>query len=249
MNYAPENELGVVFLFAHLAKRWRLRVDEIKPGFPDCIAFQKSNGREKKIRIEFEFRSKNFKDHNHDARKCDWIVCWEHNWPASPKHLNIIELRREFGLGFNIWMMPVKSEYQKALKGYPRGDWSVPPQAHKDDLILFYFSGGNEKCIRFIYACSERAYFVKRADWKKGTTSWKRESDNRAWIRRVCVLKAPIFLEDLQKHRVLGTAGFVRADMRGRLNVTEYWPYLLDLILRRNPLFKRRLKKYSPESI
>jgi hypothetical protein len=26
MRYAPENELGVVFLPAHMAKRWRLRV-------------------------------------------------------------------------------------------------------------------------------------------------------------------------------------------------------------------------------
>src|ERR1017187_7200790 len=114
MNYAPENELGVVFLFAHLAKRWRLRIDEIRPGFPDCIAFQKAHSKEKRIRIEFEFKSQNFHTHGHDPSKCDWIVCWEHNWPSAPKHLNIIELRREFGLGFNVWVMPVGKEYQEA---------------------------------------------------------------------------------------------------------------------------------------
>lgn len=42
LHYAPENELGVVFLFAHLAKRYRLIIDEIKAGFPDCIAYQKT---------------------------------------------------------------------------------------------------------------------------------------------------------------------------------------------------------------
>ena len=113
MNYAPENELGVVFLFAHLAKRWRLRIDEIKPGFPDCIAFQKSHGKEKRIRIEFEYKSKNFLLHHHKENKCDWIVCWEHNWPAVPKKLQIVELRREFGLGFNIWIMPVVPDFQE----------------------------------------------------------------------------------------------------------------------------------------
>ncbi len=38
LAYAPENELGVVFIFSHLLKRWRLKVDKIRPGFPDCIA-------------------------------------------------------------------------------------------------------------------------------------------------------------------------------------------------------------------
>jgi hypothetical protein len=41
----------------------------------------------------------------------------------------------------------------------------------------------------------------------------------------------------------------VRGDLRGRLNVTEYWPYLYDLIARRNPSARRSLGKYSPESV
>jgi len=139
MHYAPETELGVVFLFAQLAKRWRLRIDEIKPGFPDCIAYQKARGKEKRIDIEFEYQSKNFERHGHDPKKCDWIVCWEHNWPKVPKHLYVVELRREFGLGFNVWVMPVKKEYQEDLDKYPRGPWSAPAQAHKNDLMLFYF--------------------------------------------------------------------------------------------------------------
>lgn len=247
MHYAPENEMGVVFLFSHLAKRWRLRVEEIKTGFPDCIVYQKAHGKEKRIAIEFEFKSKNFDIHRHSAKKCDWIVCWEHNWPAAPKHLNIVELRREFGQGFNVWVMPVKKEYQEDLENYPYGPWSAPAQAHKNDLVLFYFSGGENKCIKYIYRCVERAFFVKKASWKKGIDQWKKASDHRATIKRICELKAPVFLADLQRHRVLRTAGFVRSDLRGRVNATEYWPYLHDLITRRNPLSRALLKKFSPD--
>lgn len=58
MDYAPDNEQGVVFLFSHLArKKFGLRVERVQTGFPDCIAYRG----DKRIRIEFEFKSKNFK--------------------------------------------------------------------------------------------------------------------------------------------------------------------------------------------
>lgn len=37
---APTNELGVVFLFAHIAKRLQFRIEEIRPAFPDCLAYR-----------------------------------------------------------------------------------------------------------------------------------------------------------------------------------------------------------------
>src|SRR5258708_23020756 len=46
------------------------------------------------VRIEFEFESKNFHYHGHDATKCDIIVCWKHNWPDKPEHLDVVELRQ-----------------------------------------------------------------------------------------------------------------------------------------------------------
>jgi hypothetical protein len=58
LRLAPENEQGVVFLFAHLAKKWRLRVEEIRQEFPDCIAYQKTHGREKRVRINGVRREK-----------------------------------------------------------------------------------------------------------------------------------------------------------------------------------------------
>ena len=107
LHYAPQNEMGVVFLFPHMLKKLRLTIDEIRRQYPDCIAYQKVGGGQKKIRIEFEFKSRNFKSQKHDPKGCDWIVCWEHNWPDIPKHLKVVELRKEFGLGFNVWIQPV----------------------------------------------------------------------------------------------------------------------------------------------
>jgi hypothetical protein len=241
LRYAPHNELGVVFLFAHLAKKWRLRVDTIQPGFPDCIAFQKIQGKERRIRIEFEFKSKNFKAHKHDARKCDWLVCWEHNWPDAPLTLNIVELRREFGLGFNVWIVPVKEPYKEILAEIPYSDlWSVPSQAHAKDLILFYFTIP-ETHIAHLFVLKERARKVK-ADWKPG-------KDYMAPINRVCRPKAPIFFEDLKRHKILSTAPFVRGRMQGRYNASEYWPYLYKMIIQRNPSLKQKLKKFAPENI
>lgn len=239
LQYAPGNELGVVFLFAHLAKKWRLKIENIKAGFPDCIAYQKTQKGERRIRIEFEYKSKSFKTHGHSAKDCDWIVCWEHNWPDAPKNLQIIELRLEFGLGFNVWIMPVKSLYKEELVDTTTGIWSVPSQAHKGDLVIFYFTLP-EKALKYVYRLKERAAKM-RAGYKPGM-------DYKASITRVCELKGMVFLEDLRRHKVLSTAGFVRTQ-RGRPNITEYWPYLYDIIIRRNPAVKPTLSKYAPESL
>lgn len=240
MQYAPENELGVVFLFSHLAKKWRLRIEQIRPHFPDCIAYQKTKGGEKRLRIEFEFRSRSFKTHGHSAKKCDWIVCWEHNWSEVPKNLYVIELRKEFGLGFNVWIQPVGDPFKKQLSEKNQWLWSVPRNAHQGDLILFYHNYP-DKCIKNIFALKGHAEHV-RATWKRGM-------DYMGQIRRICNLKAPIFFEDFQRDRILKTAGFVRARMQGRQNATEYWPYLHEMIVRHNPSVKNKLKKFAPDQL
>ena len=43
-----------------------------------------------RLRIEFEHRSRNFRDHHHDPAACDLIVCWHHDWPECP--LEVLEL-------------------------------------------------------------------------------------------------------------------------------------------------------------
>ena len=45
----------------------------------------------KRVRIEFEYRSSNFRSAGHDPRGGDLIVCWLHNWTDCP--LEVVELR------------------------------------------------------------------------------------------------------------------------------------------------------------
>jgi hypothetical protein len=77
------------------------RVEKVRAGYPDCIAYSQG----KRIRIEFEYRSRNFRVHKHRLRACDWIVCWIHDWPEKPKNLRVVELRKEYGLVFNVWLL------------------------------------------------------------------------------------------------------------------------------------------------
>ena len=242
LRYAPANELAVVFLFAHVARKWRLRVDAVRSSFPDCVAYQKIQGKEKRVRIEFEFNSRNFKTHGHDASQCDWIVCWEDDWPDAPANLKIRELRREFGLGFNVWIMPIHDPFKRELDRINSFDdsWSLPSQCHKGDLILYYFTHP-EKSISNVFVAEDRS--------QKVTAGWREGKDYMGPIRRVCRLKAPVFFEDLQRHRVVSTAHFVRGQMRGRPNATEYWPYLYEMIVKRNPAVEPKLRRFAPGNI
>lgn len=91
--WAPVNEQGVVFLFGMIAHELGLQVELVRSGYPDCIARRDiGKGRWEEVRVEFEFRSTNFK---HDASECDMIVCWVHDWKNCPSHLEVIELKEE----------------------------------------------------------------------------------------------------------------------------------------------------------
>jgi hypothetical protein len=92
--YAPVNENGVVFLFGKVAADLNMYVETIRPGFPDCVAKRYvGNGKWEEVRIEFEFRSSGFVQHNHNPTDCDAIVCWDHDWLDCPKHIEIIDLQ------------------------------------------------------------------------------------------------------------------------------------------------------------
>lgn len=236
LHYAPMNELGVVFLFPGWAKKHHLVIDQIRPRFPDCIAYQKGDPHKKPIRIEFEFRSKNFKRHsNYSRKRCDWVVCWEDNWPGAPDYLRIIELRKDYGLGFNVWSQSADKPYNERISKvtYDK-DWSVSSLAHKGDLILFY--NKPEKCFKDIFRLVGRV--------KECEAGWKTGNDFMGPIRRVCHLEGPVFWRDLKRHPILKTSNFVRSRLQGRPRLTEYWPYLFDLIIERNPSLKGVLGKY-----
>lgn len=241
LHYAPQNELGVVYLFSFFIKKLRLRVDQIRPQFPDCIAYQKIGGKEKRILIEFEYKSKNFKTQRHNSKGCDWIVCWEHNWPDVPSHIEVVELRKYFGLGFNVWIAPVSGKYSGIISEIKSNwSWTVSRIAHKGDLVLYYRTLPDQ----FI-----KDIFKLVSPMEKGKANYKKGIGYFGSIKRVCSLKSPIFFDDLKRHKILKTAGFVRGGMRTSYKATEFWPHLYDLIINRNPSLKKALSKYSPDKL
>jgi len=91
MVYAPLNEAGVILLFARVMDDLGIIYESSPPRFPDMIGRRRVGGKWQRVRIEFEYKSSNFKEHGHDPSKCDIIVCWEHDWPDCP--IEVIELR------------------------------------------------------------------------------------------------------------------------------------------------------------
>jgi hypothetical protein len=92
MSYAPTNEMGVMVLFAAEAKRLGFRILRLQAGCPDCEAMREiAPGRWQRVRIEFEFESRNFLAHGHKLEDCDLIVCWEHNWQHC--QMEVMELK------------------------------------------------------------------------------------------------------------------------------------------------------------
>lgn len=90
--FAPVNEQGVVLLFGMVADDLGYGVETVTTGFPDCTARRRVAGDLwESVRVEFEFRSRSFRDHGHDPDGCDVIVCWEHDWPDCP--LEVLALR------------------------------------------------------------------------------------------------------------------------------------------------------------
>lgn len=92
LAHAPVNEAGVILLFGMIAGEIGYSIDNVQGGFPDCEGKRRvSAERWERVRIEFEYRSRNFVRHQHDPRGCDLIVCWEHDWAECP--LEVIELK------------------------------------------------------------------------------------------------------------------------------------------------------------
>jgi len=91
--YAPLHENGVLFLCGRVANDLHMYIEEIKPGFPDCVARRFTGKGWERVRIEFEYQSSNFHQHKHDPKDCDIVVCWKHDWKDCP--LEVIELQTE----------------------------------------------------------------------------------------------------------------------------------------------------------
>jgi hypothetical protein len=93
LRHEPVNEQGVVLLFGMLAKELGYVIEAVQTGFPDCEAKRRiTPERWQRVDIEFEFESRNFRDHGHPASGCDLIVCWRHNWDECPENIEVVEL-------------------------------------------------------------------------------------------------------------------------------------------------------------
>ncbi|MCJ7505532.1 EVE domain-containing protein [Candidatus Bathyarchaeota archaeon] len=83
--FEPTDETGVVFLFAKYHRQLGFPyVKQIREKFPDAVVLD-HDGHEKTV--EFELMSSNFPQHGHGASKCDFIVCWEHDWTDMPREV------------------------------------------------------------------------------------------------------------------------------------------------------------------
>jgi hypothetical protein len=93
LRHEPVNEQGVVLLFGMVAKELGYTVEAVQSGFPDCEAKRQiAPQRWQRVHLEFEFESRNFRDHGHSLTGCDVIVCCRHNWPDCPPQIEILEL-------------------------------------------------------------------------------------------------------------------------------------------------------------
>jgi hypothetical protein len=78
-------------LFGSVARELGFVILRAQAEFPDCEAMREIEpNRWQRVRIEFEYESRNFFEHMHQAADCDLIVCWSHNWPDCP--LEVLEL-------------------------------------------------------------------------------------------------------------------------------------------------------------
>lgn len=68
-------------------------MEAVQAGFPDCEAKRPIGpGQWQRVRIEFEYESRNFRDHGHPVDGCDVIICWRHNWFECQARLEVVEL-------------------------------------------------------------------------------------------------------------------------------------------------------------
>jgi len=151
--YAPLNENGVIFLFGKVAEDLNMYIEEIKPGFPDCIGKRFIGKGWESVAIEFEFKSSNFKLHKHDPKKCDIIVCWENDWKDCP--LEVIELKTEI----------IGMENKPVL----RPDKKVPPS--KDISLGIFLNNSNENVKKWYNQLYEKMTAYDDNIWAKITAS------------------------------------------------------------------------------
>jgi hypothetical protein len=253
MVHAPENEQGVVLLFAKLHRKLGFpTIDVIKTGFPDCWAIHRTATGSKRTWIEFEFKSSSFRTHLKQLKrikpKRGYVVCWEHNWPGCDKFAEVIDLRHQANVGRRVFLQSTKPEFQAGLDGTPKSQkkrqiWTVAHRAKPGDILLMWRAGTHSEARRRDVDPGLLQSFANVFE----VTSFPKHDAKRgreAHVRQIALLENPLYLDKIKSDPVLRNAPWVRASMQGRPDITSYWWRLHHLLLELNPKL-RRDKKFA----
>jgi hypothetical protein len=221
-------------------------VEQIRTGFPDCIARRRTATGDRSVKIEFEYRAKDFVSHGHLAqmtrrrvRKVT-VICWDDNWLDPPGRVEIISLKQYLGFR-RVFMMSSreKEEYTRFFDSRKKtSGWSLPTRAQRGDLILVYRTataktpGRIEDIVEIIAKDEGR-------DPKWGAFGQ---------IRKVAKLASPIFLDDFRDDFALRRSPLKSAPYyQGRREITHLWPDVYRLVVKKNPNAKQDLRSYHPK--
>ena len=254
MRYAPENELGVVLLFGKIHRELGFpEIDVVQPWFPDCWAYQRTGRGTRKVWIEFEFRSRSFKSHLADLKKLrprrGYVVCWENDWPEVRKYADVIELKTAVGFGKRVWIQSTDPIYQEALNDAPSRQrltwrWTVSGRARPGDIVLMYRSGTKTDARHYevdIALLQSIANIYEITSHPKRDKKWGWQ----AHVRQLASLRVPLRLTHMREDLYLSRAGWLRAQLFGRPEVTAEWWRLSQLIMEANPELRKNKRFIS----
>ncbi len=258
VQHAPENEAGVILLFAKLHKKIGFPIiDRIQDRFPDCYAYRRTPNGTRRIWIEFEYRSNAFKRHLRQLKgvrpKKGLVVCWHHDWLECERHAEVIELRSCIGLGRRVWLQSTLPEFQWGLDQTPyrrrnQMQWTVSGRARPGDLVLMWRAGTMAEAKKYK---ADEDLLHSFANIFEVTTRPRRD---RKWgwqanVRQLALLRNPLPLGALRADRILSRTPWMKFDLRGRWDVTPYWWRLSELIARLNPELKKNKRFQAASSL
>lgn len=199
--YSPINENGVIFIFGKVIEDLNMYIEEIKPGFPDCIGRRFTGKGWEKVYIEFEFKSSHFKDHGHNVEECNIIVCWENDWPECP--IEIIELKdiiktlpnrhvqrpdiateeEKYTLESHLERVSPKvrtlfEAFDKRVKSISEEIWSKPTSSgltyYSPERVFIYMDFQKQGLRIILFTRGKEIEGIERGQWAKGGAKWGR---------------------------------------------------------------------------
>jgi hypothetical protein len=94
LKFAPVNEKGVAYLFGMVSLELGFVVEALRTEPPDCEGkrcLDTAASQWEPVKIDFLFKSSDFKTGGHNESETDIIVCWAHDWEDCP--VEVLELK------------------------------------------------------------------------------------------------------------------------------------------------------------